>query len=165
MGITPSPEAVEAAAEKVARDEIDDHHKRADDYFGNPKEAGYYVKAYCDTQTASLRKRVEELELMNLDMKIRLSLWSSTIQRYQSWKANNVPDRDYPNAIIADYERLSQFPATKSELLEEIKDVLNGLCGCLKVVAKRDLSETQIEILNALFDRKESLIKRLTPQP
>lgn len=153
--MTPSPEAVALANELMIKSGL---YQRAGVWPEDLSKPAQRIQSVIGIQTASLRKRAEELELMNLDMEIRLSLWSSTIQRYQSWKANNVPDRDYPNAIIADYERLSQFPATKSELLEEV-------VAALKFESERDACFCDEVKMECVPCRAKRLLKRLTPQP
>lgn len=56
MNNTPSPEAVEAAEKEIGRYE---HVMQCGTPITEPR--GHYVQQLLDTQTASLRKRVEEL--------------------------------------------------------------------------------------------------------
>lgn len=73
----------------------------------NASVASQQMMADYEKQITHLKHQLEQAE-------IRLMCWSGTFQKYQSWKANNVPAADWPEAVVADYEKLSALTQGKA---------------------------------------------------
>lgn len=73
---------------------------------------------------------------------MRVALWSATIQKYHSWKANGVPAKDFPDAIIADYQKLSKLMDTNRtyDAFMAMMKALEGLFPLVHVESKEGLA-------------------------
>lgn len=101
------------------------------------------------TTATRLKDQITTLETENKGSEIRLMIWSATFQRYQSWKANGTDPRDYPDAVVSDYLKCSQFD---NKALTAPTEITNG-----ESVKKRQL--------DAVYAAMEAYEKRMTGFP
>lgn len=57
----------------------------------------------------ALKQQVEDSKAEATHLLFGLCLWSSTFQKYQSWKANRVPASKYPDTVEKDYLQCSKL--------------------------------------------------------
>lgn len=75
--------------------------------------------------------------------KLKHATWSHTFQKYQSWKANKVPPNDWPDAVIADYEKCSKSspPSTTLATVKKAFELLQKLHDGCGPISLYDLNE------------------------
>lgn len=58
---------------------------------------------------------MRQLEQEVAELRIRNALWDATFSKYESWKANEVPARDWPPQVLMDFHRCSAIDSARAK--------------------------------------------------